>query len=93
MDVPFGRMGLWSHWDGEHYVALAAGGPFLGPLKVTAEAEGRSLGAWNVSPASSAAFFARREAGPCVIRWQMPGGEPQRKEVILEDRPVWFSIK
>ena len=26
MDVPFGRMGLWSHWDGEHYVALAAGG-------------------------------------------------------------------
>jgi len=74
-------------------VALAAGGPFLGPLKVTAEAEGRSLGAWNVSPASSAAFFARREAGPCVIRWQMPGGEPQRKEVILEDRPVWFSIK
>jgi len=26
MDVPFGSMGLWSHWDGEHYVALAAGG-------------------------------------------------------------------
>jgi hypothetical protein len=26
MDVPFGSMNLWSHWDGEHYVALAAGG-------------------------------------------------------------------
>ena len=25
-DVPFGTMNLWSHWDGEHYVALAAGG-------------------------------------------------------------------
>jgi hypothetical protein len=25
-DVPFGKMNLWSHWDGEHYVALAAGG-------------------------------------------------------------------
>ena len=25
-DVPFGSMNLWSHWDGEHYVALAASG-------------------------------------------------------------------
>ena len=25
-DVPFGKMNLWSHWDGEHYVALAASG-------------------------------------------------------------------
>jgi hypothetical protein len=25
-DVPFGKMNLWSHWDGEHYVELAAGG-------------------------------------------------------------------
>jgi Mannosyltransferase (PIG-V) len=25
-DVPFGTMNLWSHWDGEHYVALALGG-------------------------------------------------------------------
>jgi Mannosyltransferase (PIG-V) len=25
-DVPFGEMNLWSHWDGEHYVALAANG-------------------------------------------------------------------
>jgi hypothetical protein len=25
-DVPFGVMNIWSHWDGEHYVALAAGG-------------------------------------------------------------------
>ena len=32
MDVPFGRMNLWSHWDGEHYVALAAGG-YLQPTE------------------------------------------------------------
>jgi Mannosyltransferase (PIG-V) len=25
-DVPFGTMNTWSHWDGEHYVALATGG-------------------------------------------------------------------
>jgi len=26
LDVPFGSMNTWSHWDGEHYVALAMGG-------------------------------------------------------------------
>jgi Mannosyltransferase (PIG-V) len=25
-DVPLGTLNIWSHWDGEHYVALAAGG-------------------------------------------------------------------
>src|SRR4028119_487206 len=34
-DVPFGRMGLWSHWDGEHYVALAAGGYLQPPEYVS----------------------------------------------------------
>jgi len=26
LDVPAGSMNIWSHWDGEHYVALAMGG-------------------------------------------------------------------
>jgi hypothetical protein len=30
LDVPFGSMNTWSHWDGEHYVALAVGG-YLNP--------------------------------------------------------------
>jgi hypothetical protein len=30
LDVPFGRMNVWSHWDGEHYVTLAMGG-YLNP--------------------------------------------------------------
>ncbi|HEX4992729.1 MAG TPA: hypothetical protein VFV45_05800, partial [Rubrobacteraceae bacterium] len=36
-DVPFGTMNLWSHWDGEHYVALAAGG-YLQPPENTSPA-------------------------------------------------------
>jgi hypothetical protein len=34
-DVPFGTMNLWSHWDGEHYVALAAGGYLHSPDDVS----------------------------------------------------------
>jgi hypothetical protein len=34
-DVPLGTMNLWSHWDGEHYVALAAGGYLQPPNNVS----------------------------------------------------------
>jgi len=73
--------------------SLAIDGEFAGPLTVTAEANGRNLGAWNVSPGSSSAFFGRREAGPCTIKWQLPGEETQQKKVIVESGPVWFSIR
>jgi hypothetical protein len=36
-DVPHGTMNLWSHWDGEHYVALAASG-YLQPPENTSPA-------------------------------------------------------
>jgi hypothetical protein len=34
-DVPFGKTSLWSHWDGEHYLALAAGGYLQPPGDVS----------------------------------------------------------
>ena len=34
-DVPFGTTNLWSHWDGEHYVALATGGYLQPPDNVS----------------------------------------------------------
>jgi len=34
-DVPSGTMNLWSHWDGEHYAALAAGGYLQPPENVS----------------------------------------------------------
>jgi hypothetical protein len=34
-DVPFGTMNLWAHWDGEHYVDLAAGGYLQPPVQVS----------------------------------------------------------
>jgi hypothetical protein len=35
LDVPFGSMNLWSHWDGEHYVMLALGGYLTPPDDVS----------------------------------------------------------
>jgi hypothetical protein len=35
LDVPFGNMNIWSHWDGEHYVALAMGGYLHPPDNVS----------------------------------------------------------
>jgi hypothetical protein len=34
-DAPFGTMNLWSHWDGEHYAALAANGYLQQPEHVS----------------------------------------------------------
>jgi Mannosyltransferase (PIG-V) len=34
-DMPSGRMNLWSHWDGEHYVALALDGYLHPPSNVS----------------------------------------------------------
>ena len=35
LDVPFRSMNIWSHWDGEHYVALAMGGYLQPPENVS----------------------------------------------------------
>src|SRR5215213_4902644 len=34
-DVPFGTMNIWAHWDGEHYVHLAADGYLQPPENVS----------------------------------------------------------
>jgi hypothetical protein len=35
LDVPFGSMNIWSHWDGEHYVRLAMDGYLHHPDNVS----------------------------------------------------------
>jgi hypothetical protein len=35
LDVPAGSMSIWSHWDGEHYVALALYGYLHEPMNVS----------------------------------------------------------
>ena len=74
-------------------VVLALGKSHTGPLTVTGWAGKRCLGAWNVVAGSTEAWFARGGPGPIELRWQFPGGKPQKKEVILESRPVRLILK
>ncbi|MCJ8330955.1 MAG: VCBS repeat-containing protein [Lentisphaeria bacterium] len=86
---------IWVHFrdneDEEALMAavdLPAGGAFKGPITVTGWSDGRCLGAWNVLPGVSWANFGRAEAGPVTIKWRLPGGKEQEKELILEDTGV-----
>jgi len=69
-------------------VVLPTTGPFAGPLTVVGWQENRCLGAWNLTAGGPCAFIGRIDAGPVEVRWQFPGGKPQKKEIILEEKAV-----
>jgi hypothetical protein len=64
--------------------SLPAGGECKGPVTVTGWIGNRCLGAWNVQPGVSQAFICRTDAGPVTLKWRLPGGQEQTKEVVLE---------
>jgi len=71
----------------ETRVALASlptGGACKGPVTVTGWIGKRGLGAWNVQPGVTQAFICRSDAGPVTLKWRLPGGQEQTKEVVLE---------
>ncbi len=76
----------------EARASLPPGGAFAGPLRVTGWAGTRCLGAWNVVAGSTEAFFGRTSAGELVVKWQLPGGKPQEKKVVLEGKCVRIGL-
>jgi hypothetical protein len=68
-------------------------GPYEGPLTVTGWNDLRCLGAWNVVPGGDGAFFGQTEAGPCTVSWQLPGGKPNKKQVVLETKPLRLVLE
>ena len=63
---------------------LPLAGACKGPVTVTGWIGNRCLGAWNVLPGVSPASFGRTDAGPITLKWRLPGGQEQTKEVVLE---------
>ena len=82
---------IWSFFrengDGDARLAsafLRVGGPSMGPVVVTGWIGKRCMGAWNVVPGVSHACFGRNDAGPVTLKWRLPGGKEQQKEILLE---------
>jgi len=73
-------------------VTLPLGKGFVGPLTVTGWADKRCLGAWSVTAGSAAALFACHEVGQILLKWQMPGGQPEEKKVILENKSIRLEL-
>jgi hypothetical protein len=63
---------------------LPVSGACKGPVAVTGWIDKRCLGAWNVLPGVSQACFGRTDAGPVTLKWRLPGGQEQTREVVLE---------
>jgi len=73
--------------------ALPLGGTYAGPLTVTAWAETRCLGAWNVVAGGREAAFGRADAGEVTLKWRFPAGKEQRKVVLLEERSLRILLR
>jgi len=67
---------------------LSSKGARIGPLTVTGWRGKRCLGAWNVLAGTSDAFLGQEKAGPMILKWQMPGGKPQQRKVVVKNSPV-----
>lgn len=73
-------------------VLLSSKSSYVGPVNVVGYRGKRCLCAWNVLPGTSEGFIAQTEAGPVTIKWQLPGGKPQSKDIPIENAPVRFLL-
>ncbi len=70
-------------------VSLPVGRGPIGPVPVTAWADKRCLGVWNVTAGTPGPIVACGEPGEIVLKWhQWPGGKLEEKTVTLIDKPV-----
>jgi hypothetical protein len=69
-------------------VALSPKPPGPGPVTLTAHRGPRCLGAWNLAAGVSEALIGLPEAGPVTLRWQLPGGKPQEKKLVVTNKPA-----
>ena len=67
--------------------ALSTKSPCAGPVVVTAfDQNKRPLGGWTVSAGDPGAMFGMSEPGPLTLKWRLPGGQMQEKEVVVENK-------
>jgi len=72
-------------------VMLTGKGAHPGSVSVTAWHGKRGLGAWNVT-AGAPAMISQPEAGPVTLKWRLPGGQLQSRDLVIENAPVKFTL-
>jgi hypothetical protein len=72
---------------------LSSKSPCAGPVVVTAHDQNqRPLGGWPVSAGEPGAFFGLTEMGPLTLKWRLPGGPAQEKEVVVDAKAVRVAL-
>ncbi len=74
-------------------VHLALDKNLPGPIRVNAWQDDRCLGAHNVGSGNQEAFIGQSEAGPMLLKWQLPNGTKKELEVIVENEPQRVVLK
>jgi hypothetical protein len=69
-------------------IATLAVDGMAGPVNIIGWRDDRPLGAVPVRPGDPGAFFGMDEPGPITLKWQLPGGKMEQKEVVAEQGPV-----
>lgn len=64
---------------------LPAVNTYCGPITVTGRLPKRSLGAWNVVPGTSTAFFGLPDSDACTVTYRFPGAGVQKQSQKTDD--------
>lgn len=72
--------------------AWPVSGSVKGPVTVAGWMGSQGLGAWNVQPGVSEAFFGVKDAGMVTVKWQLPGGAQQSLQVLVKSKPVRVDL-
>jgi len=74
------------------FVSLSPDAASSGPVTVTASQFDQPFGAQVLRAGQAPAFFGLQEPGPVLLKWKLPGGDTQTREVIVEDEPVYLFL-
>jgi len=73
-------------------VRLPVKAGYAGPITVTGFVEDRCLGSYVLTQGGPPALFGVTEPAPVTVKWRLPGGKAQSREVFVEEGPVGVDV-
>lgn len=72
--------------------ALPVSARHAGPVLASGMRGHQELGAWNLLPGTSEAYFGASTGGTIRVTWRFPGQSGRQQEITVSDRPARFVI-